>query len=395
MTKVLALRERGQGEGYPRGDALLAAARAAGCEVTELAIDVPASGRAKQRIAKSPWTWPGFFVRLLAARRRAVRAIRREVEHQSPDMVLVLYPGHAIVRWARKAFSGRIVLDLFLSAHDTVVLDHQRFHPKSPFAAWLKHMDVRACAAADLVLLDTKAHAERIAALTGSSRERFDHVPVSDVDSPKQASPYQAQRPGEKLEVLFFGTGVPLHGLSTLLSAVERVPGVRLTLVGGTSEDRERAARLPAGRIRLLGPFLGRSRLDELIMGAHLVAGVFGTSLKADLVVPLKVMHALSHGRPVLTGDSTAVRQLMTVGVDVLVTERGDAMGLADCLASLLGDPGRLSAMAKAARARYETTFSIAATAQRFCAALEARFSDVRLRRPVAATLVLEPALVP
>ena len=394
MTRVLALLARDQGEGYPRAAALIAAARHAGCDVDEVLLDLPAAGRDKQVIARSPWLWPGFAVKLRRARRRGIVLLRERLERAPPDVVLVLYPGHALVRWARSVFPGRIVLDLFLTAHDTLVLDRNVYSEGSLFAKLLARMDARACAAADLVILDTAAHADRVAELTGLGRDRFDHVPVADIAAPSSPSAYCGQLPGQKLELLFFGTGVPLHGLATLIEGVERVPGVRLTLVGGTQADRDRAARLPPGRVMLLENFVGRPRIDQLISSAHLVAGIFGTSRKADLVVPLKVMHALSHGRPVVTGESLAMRELLRPGEDVLTVERGNPTALAELLRSLLDAPHLLQPIARRARARFDTTFSIAATAERFATCLRDRIG-VALRKASPSVVVRpEPVTV-
>lgn len=395
MTRVLALSARDQGEGYPRAAALVAAARHAGCDVREVDVEVPGAGREKQRIARSPWLWPSFAWKLRRARRRALATLRQEIVRFAPDLVLVLYPGHALVHWARAAFRGPVVLDLFLTAHDTLVLDRGAFAEGSWIARFLARLDTRACSAADLVLLDTGVHAARVAELTGLPRERFDMVPVSDVAAPTAPTPYVGQRPGEKLEVLFFGTGVPLHGLRVLLDAVERVPGVRLTLVGGSAAERVRATALPPGRVTLLEPFVGRQRLDALLRATHLVAGVFGTGRKADLVIPLKVMHALSHGRPVITGESRAVGELLTPEVDVMTVPRGDSAALAARLAALLDAPGELRALATRARSRFESTFSVAATAERLATCLRERL-DMEVREPgLLRTHQPEPVPVP
>ena len=58
--------------------------------------------------------------------------------------------------------------------------------------------------------------------------------------------------------------------------------------------------------------------------GADLCLGVFGATPKAARVVPHKVYTALAAGRPVLTADTPAVRELLRPGEEVWTMPPGD-----------------------------------------------------------------------
>ena len=299
------------------------------------------------------------------------RELRAAITRHVPDVVLVLYPGQLLVHDVRAVFQGPVVLDLFLSAHDTAVVDRRMFRPGSWPARGLARLDRAAANAASVSLLDTEPHADRLAVLTRLPRARFATVRVSDPDAPDTPAPYGAQRVGEKLEVLFFGTGVPLHGLSTVLDAVERAPGVRLVVVGGSETDRQRASQMRPGSVVLEDPFVPRERIARLLDRAHLALGIFGTSPKAELVVPFKVVHALAAARPVLTGDTLAVREALVPGVECFTCKSGDARQLAAVLSELQNQPARLAAVGAAGRDAYERLFSLRATGQQLVQILE------------------------
>lgn len=359
-----------EGDGYPRVDTLRAALHACGLGVVERCVPAPFCGRRKQRLAAQPWRWPTLAAALPGLRRCLQRAVRAAVREHAPAAVLVPYPGHLVVRWVRDVFEGPVVLDLFLSAHDTVVVDRQRFRPRSVPARLLARLDRRACAAADLVLLDTAAHAEHVMGRVGLPAERFDWVPIADPAPPGRPTPLPERRSGEPLEVLFFGTGVPLHGLTHLVEAVRSSDGVRLTLVGGSPADRSAAAQALGPRLRLGAPFEARGQLDQRLRDCHLVAGIFGAGAKAQLVVPYKVVQALAAGRPVLTGDTEAVRAVLQPGRDCVVCAPGDAAAIASELRRLARSPVRLAELAEAARSAYERAFGLQARAGRLAAAL-------------------------
>lgn len=370
QPRILVFGAWDSGAGYPRAESLLQALRDLRYDVAEWRVDLPYAGREKVRLAASPWLWPGYWLQLKRAQRRCCRNVAQAIAEFRPDALLVPYPGHMIVHWARSVFAGPIVLDLFLSAHETVIEDRRMFGPKSIAAAMLRRMDRRACEAADLVLLDTPDHAGRVAEFLELPRQRFGWVPITDARVPETIEPYVPPTPGQPLELLFFGTGVPLHGLETLLQAVAATEHVRLTLVGGTAKERRLARQLPPAKVDLRAEFVPLPELHALLNRAHLVAGVFGTSEKAAGVVPFKIVHALAAGRPVITADTRAIRRMLRPGKDCIIVPPGDAAELAAVLERHCGKSTKLATMAQHARDSFVARFSMASVQRRLAAAL-------------------------
>lgn len=355
------------GAGYPRTESLAAGLAARGSAPAACRVDAGLGRTAKQRVAARPWTWPAHWLALRSVRRRLLAAFDVALAEMRPDVVLVPYPGHLAVRWLRARYSGTLVLDLFLPAYGTAVEDRRLHAPGSLPARLLQRLDVAACRAADLVLLDTPCHADLVARRTGLARERFDWVPVG-VTAPPAVTPVPARHGHDRLRVLFFGTGVPLHGLDVWLSAVERAPEVELEVIGGSPAERARAMRL-GPRVRVRDAFVPADRLARAIDAAHVVAGIMGTSEKARAVVPFKVVHALAHGRPVVTADTPAVRALLAPGEDCVVARPGCPEHLAQRLRELAWAPHEtLATLGERARARYHSTFSHEAVGARLLA---------------------------
>lgn len=352
-----------EGPGYPRARSLRAGLAAAGVSVAE--CREPASGRHKQRALRAPWRWPAWWWSERAQRRRLIAALPAAVARQRSDFVLVPYPGHRLAGAIRAAVDVPVVLDLFLSAYDTVVEDRGLVAPGSLAAHWLRRLDTDACRAADMVLLDTPENAAYVRELTGLPAERFAWLPVHDPDAAATPAPWRAPD-GGALQVLFFGTGVPLHGLAVLVDAVAMAPAAHLTLIGGTRADRERAAARLGARLTLLPEFVGRTELAARIDACQLVAGVFGGSSKAQRVVPFKVVHALAAGRPVLTADTPAIARWLDGCGAVFVAPAGDAPAIAAELRALAVAPERLAAAARLARDVYERHFGTARLAARW-----------------------------
>lgn len=357
-----------EGPGYPRTTALRASLQSIGVVVRECRL--PALGAGKKALLARPWRWPAALWRQWNQRRELQRRLQAALRERRPRCIVVPYPGHLLVRDVARAADVPVVLDLFLSAYDTVVEDRRLVAPGSLAAAWLQQLDARACAAADLVLLDTPANAVYVAALTGLPPDRFGWLPVADPHCPEVPAPWPAS-PDGRLQLLFFGTGVPLHGLRTLVEAVAAAPGVQLTIVGGSAADRAFAAQTLGERATLQPEFVDRARLQELLDACQLVAGVFGGSSKAQRVVPFKVVHALAAGRPVLTAETPAVTGWLDGSGALFTAPAGDAGALADLLRQLAAAPARVRAAAAAARPAYDRHFAIERGGDRWRTLLE------------------------
>lgn len=351
-----------EGPGYPRTTSLRMGLQAAGVEVRECRR--PGLGAKKQALLRAPWRLPGVLWRQRRQLRELLGELRAAVALAPPECIVVPYPGHRIIGAIARAVQVPVVLDLFLSAYDTVVEDRRLVRPGSLGAWCLQRVDAAACRVADAVLVDTPANAAYVAALTGLPPERFAWLPVHDPDAPAAAVPWP--RGGERLRLLFFGTGVPLHGLDTLIDAVALVPRVQLTLIGGSAEHRALATARLGDRLELLPCFVDRNALHEQLARCQLVAGVFGDSGKAQRVVPFKLVHALAAGRPVLTADTPAVGHWLDGSGAVFGAPAGDIAALAAELQRLCHEPARVQAAAAVARATYERHFGTAQLAARW-----------------------------
>lgn len=360
--KVLFCGAFDEGAGYPRASALRQGLLAQGMTVVD--CRVAGTGAERRLLLRRPWRWPAWLWQEFRRRRALCRELVRAQATHRPDVIVVPYPGHLMAAPIRRHAGVPVVLDLFLSAYDTAVVDRALVPPGSLRAKMLRHIDRTACRAADLVLLDTEENARFLAELTGLPASHFGVVPIGDPASPAAAPPYQPPPRGE-LPILFFGTGVPLHGLLVLVNAVARCPAARLSLIGGTAAERAHAVARLGDRLELMPEFVARPELERQLGRAVLVAGVFGSSPKAQRVVPFKVVHALAFGRPVITADTPAMRRVVADGRGGFLVPAADANALATRLGELAQQPELLQQAAGTARAIYDRHFAVQVTGAR------------------------------
>jgi glycosyltransferase involved in cell wall biosynthesis len=308
---------------YPRNAQVISCLRRAGVEVRERHEPVW-DGR------RDNWRAGGTEAARLAL---AETKLLLQRPRERYDAVIVGYPGHFDLPAARRAAQeAPVVFNPLVSLADTFVDDRGRFRHGSFAARALGAVDRRAFRAADLVVCDTQAHGDHLAALTGLESAR---VAVCFVGAEERVF-QPGWAPSEPFTALFVGKLIPLHGLETIIEAARLAPDLRFRVVGsgqlGTLLDGR-----PANVEHV--PWVEYDRLPEELHRASCALGIFGVSGKARRVIPNKAFQALACGTPLVTSDTPAARELLADGKSALLVPAGDAHALADTLRRLAADP--------------------------------------------------------
>jgi len=344
------------GPGYPRNTVLVESLRAAGAEVRE--CRAPLFRGPADKIAAST-TRRGLAAVLPRAVLAWLRLACGFFRAGPRDLVVVGYTGHLDIFLARLlslVWRRPIVLDAFLSPWDTIVNDRRLLAPGSLAARLLFRMERVAMRLADLVLTDTAAGAEFLARVFSLPRRRFVPVPVGTlVRSPVRARvPVLRGGPADAaprpFTALFFGSFVPLQGVSYILDAASLAPDLRFEIVGDGPdgprvEEEVRARGMP--NVTLLRRFVPRAELDARMAEADAVLGIFGSTAKAARVIPCKVYDGLASGLPVVTADTAAARELLRDGRDALLVDRGNPASLVGALRRLRDTEGLREALSR------------------------------------------------
>ena len=313
---------------------------------------------------KRPSLVDGPKLHLAARALRAYPALLADVVRATrPDLILVPYPGYfdmPLIAGVARARRIPVLFDTFISLYDTIVQDRGLRSPGSAIGRVARAADRVACRLADLVLVDTPAHADYFAAATGVARDRFRVLWLGAQEDVFHPVPGVAPTP--KL-VVFHGTFVPLQGLPTIVRAAKLLEpdGVVVRVVGDGQERPTVESLVDELDVRNL-ELPGRVPLAQVpaeIASGSLCLGIFGTTEKAARVIPNKLFECLAVGRPVVTGDTPAVRSAFSGEVETVPP--GDADALAARIRLLLAQPDRLADLAREGHARYERDYSEAA----------------------------------
>jgi glycosyltransferase involved in cell wall biosynthesis len=337
---------------YPRNAQVISSLRGAGVEVEEEHVAVWDDLR-------EGWSaGPGRALRLAAAEARLLT--RRP---HGFDAFLVGYPGQLDVPVARRAARGKpVVFNPLVSLADTLVSDRGRFRRGSLAARALERLDRTAFRSADLVIADTEAHARFLGQLTGRDDIAVCFVGAEDRLFTPQWSPRSP------FTALFVGKLIPLQGVETILAAAGAAPEIDFRVVGSGQQDAL-LERRPSNVTHI--PWIEYEQLPDEIRAAGCALGIFGTTAKAQRVIPNKAFQALACGAPLITADTPAARELLVDGESALLVPPGDAAALAGAIRRLATETGLAQRIAAGGRAAYEAGASESVLGQRWRGLIE------------------------
>lgn len=265
----------------------------------------------------------------------------------------------AAARWARRR-GVPLLFDPLISAYDKQVFERGKLDQHSAAARRLLQNERRQFALADAVLADTEAHAAFFREVLEVNAEKIHVVPVGAEENlfAPQAWPAGA----EPMEVLFFGSFIPLQGPEVIVEAARlyRGPPLRWCLLG-SGPLRAHCERAAQGLATVsFEDWLPYPQLPARIQRASIVLGIFGATPKAQRVIPNKVYQALACARPVVTLRSNAYPPALLTRENSGLhwVQADDAQALADAVAELAERRAALAEDGARARRSFDDYFS-------------------------------------
>ncbi len=382
-----------------RNAILQAALRAAGWQVETCHVPLWTDTRAKLRAVRAPL--PRLALRQARVWFVLLRRHRRASDY---DLMIVGSTAHLdlpMARWLSARRGRPLLFDPLVSIGETL-RDRGLLAPGSPRLRLVEALERRLFALPDRVLVDTPAHRAAWSRELGLPAARCLLLPAGAPSIFRDSvSPYRAEPPstGRPLRILYAGQYIPLHGLDTVLEAADRLRHRRdicFELVGQGQElprIRARTAALELPNLRLIeGWWPAEVLAREHVEGAGICLGIFGPQAKAQRVLPFKVYAALAAGRPVISADHPALRELLHPGVEVHSVPAADPEALARAIEQLADDPAARADLAEAGRRAYDQRFAPEALGRQLAGPLERLLAEHSTRAPYStAALGLGP----
>lgn len=359
---------------YARNQVMIAALREAGVEVLECHETLWQGIEDRVQAASGGWIKPAFWGRVLRAYWRLLQQYCQVPDY---DILVVGYPGQFDVFLARLLswLRGKpLVWDILMSIY-LVAIERQIDRQSKLTVSALRLVERLACRLPDLLILDIPEYVRWFEQTHGISPERFRMVPVGADDHIFQPGP-TIPKEDNLIRVIYYGSFIFTHGVPYIVEAAHLLRGeanIQFELVGDGPEKQ--LAQTEAQRYRLNNlQFSGRLSTPDLIKHisqADICLGTFGTTPQALITVQNKVYEGVAMAKPVVTGDSPAIRQAFVHGQNIYLCDRASPQSLAEAIRVLAADPNLMQRLAENGYAIFQERFSIARIGAQFRQHLE------------------------
>lgn len=286
------------------------------------------------------------------------------------DAIIVGFNGHAdlILAWLVARQRGcKLVFNPALSIYDTIVIDKEFLRPGSLRARLVLGLERFLCRLPDAIFLDAEEHFRFFEMTLGCPRDKFNQLYFGADDQvffPRVAKPDDGV-----FRVLFYGKFQPLQGAPYVVLAAKLLEdeGFEFEIVGsGPEEDKVGAllTELQPKNVRRQ-KWLDLDELATHIGDADVCLGIFGTSPKFHRCIANKVIQSLAMRKPVVTGRTRAMEELLRDQEHVLFCAAGDPQAIAASIRTLRDNPELADRLALAGYALFQSTCSAEAAGRK------------------------------
>lgn len=230
--------------------------------------------------------------------------------------------------------------DAFYSLYGSLVFDRELTTPKSLKALYYWFLDWFSCRLTDKVLLDTNEHIKYFVRTFKVNPSKFIRSFVGTDDS--VFYPRKEVKKDNKFTVHFHGKFIPLQGTEYIVRAAFLLKGEDITFqIIGQGQDYDKVKKLADDLDLKNINWIDKVKYEELpdlMDKANVCLGIFGSTLKTKLVIPNKVYEAVAMEKPLISGDTPAIRELFTDRNDILLAKTADPSDLVQKIIELKND---------------------------------------------------------
>jgi len=228
------------------------------------------------------------------------------------DIIIIPWKGILTLPLLKLIHRKPIVYFPAFSIYDTLVNDRKKIKEKSIQAKVIHYVDKMACKWSDLIILESTAEINYFVDEFNLPRGKFHQLPLSADES--IFSPIPIKQPGNNFIVLFFGTFIPLHGVTTIVESAKNLQEfnkIQFVICGEGQTKLEVEKFVVKNNLKNI-KFLGLVSKEELLKNikiSDVCLGIFGDTTKSEKVLTNKIFQILASQKPLITRESPATNE--------------------------------------------------------------------------------------
>lgn len=260
----------------------------------------------------------------------------KEIREKSKGVDFVVIPSfrHKDVAYIKLASKAPVVFDPLISKYMTRVLDYQVKWkgPHKYLVDWL------AFYWPDILIWDTKSHQKYL--VDKYLIKKTNEVIYIGVDTSLFFPTMKSQN--AKTTVGFYGSFNPLQGIDKIVRAAHLLrdePSIHFRIIGSGSTYKKVTALVEELKVTNI-EFVNNvpyAELNDAINEFDICLGVFGESIKTDVVIPNKIYHYAAANKCIITKDTEGIKELFVNDENICLV-KNDPKDMSEAILALSRD---------------------------------------------------------
>lgn len=286
-------------------------------------------------------------------------SIAEQVKVMSASVDYILLPSftHYSLTEIKRVSQAPVIFDPLISKYMSKVLDYKRVSRFNPRSIKILLKDRFLFRKADFLLADTECHKCYFSEKLRVPKDKIIVVPVgvdTDEFTLQEDHNANAQLKPSHFNVGFYGNFIPLQGTPTIAKAAaisQQHSYIHWELVGD-GFDFEKVKNYVEQQTLQNFSLPGRvdyDKLNETIARYDICLGIFGNTLKTDVVIPNKIYHYAACGKCIISKDTPAIHEAFEHKKNIILVD-GSAESLVEAILWCHKNPNEIKRIGLAAR---------------------------------------------
>lgn len=273
------------------------------------------------------------------------------------DAMIVGYPGHIVVPFAKLLSKKPVIFDALCSLYEGEVLSRGKYRNNPPMHWRIDMIDRRAARSADLVLVETNAQRDFFTHRFSLKPKKVIRIFTGADEDVFYSEPGIAKHP--KFTAVFRGKFLPEAGVSHTVRAAKLLEhqDVDVLIIGNGHEEKAiqaLVAELKPQNLSLISENLPADQLRRKMLECRVSLGQFENHERLQRTIPHKAFESLAMKLPYVTGRAGGIQELLVDGKDCLMTNLADPEDIAAKILKLKNEPELGPALAENGRELYD-----------------------------------------
>ncbi len=284
----------------------------------------------------------------------------KELKNIKFDFVIVGFPGYFVVFLARLITNAPIIFDAYISYFDGIRdrKEYSLLNPKLWFA-WC--VDFLVGLVSNVVLTLNEEYKDFFVRKLRVSKFKMEVLHKGADEN--IFFPRMSDEKRSKYIIGWWGSFIPLHGIPVIIDAAKILREdrkIEFQIVGKGQLEKKIRKQVQDSELSnvIFTSFIPTNELLERVTNFDIVLGIFADSPKASRCVTNKVYEAMAMGKPIITENSGANREIFTHKLNAYLIPPGDPQALAHAILELIKNEELRLSLGRNARMLFEDNFT-------------------------------------